>query len=198
MRRCSRTGWGGPRCRQQVFGRRGAGSCWASGIGFRGWQGRPAEVREGVPSGRCISGRRGSGRRGLRAAAPRGRDGGGGEEPPRLFAALVKTSLAIPRGKGLPPAPACSPLPAESRCADPPSPRRQGRRGRGCRAASPGHLPGGREGRASLSPMEIRRALPQEFWELLHCLKMRSKYAILLVFVIGLVIIEKENNFISR
>ncbi|XP_035748441.1 carbohydrate sulfotransferase 3, partial [Egretta garzetta] len=75
---------------------------------------------------------------------------------------------------------------------------RQGRRGRGCRAASPGHLPGGREGRAGLSPMEIRRALPQEFWELLHCLKMRSKYAVLLVFVIGLVIIEKENNFISR
>ncbi|XP_010130937.1 PREDICTED: carbohydrate sulfotransferase 3, partial [Buceros rhinoceros silvestris] len=46
--------------------------------------------------------------------------------------------------------------------------------------------------------MEIRRALPQDFRELLHCLKMRSKYAVLLVFVIGLVIIEKENNFISR
>lgn len=47
-------------------------------------------------------------------------------------------------------------------------------------------------------PMEIRRALPQDSRELLHCLKMRSKYAILLVFVVGLVIIEKENNFISR
>lgn len=47
-------------------------------------------------------------------------------------------------------------------------------------------------------PMEIRCALPQDFWELLHCLKMRSKYAVLLVFVVGLVIIEKENNFISR
>ncbi|CAN0236442.1 carbohydrate sulfotransferase 3 isoform X2 [Strix aluco] len=46
--------------------------------------------------------------------------------------------------------------------------------------------------------MEIRRALPQDFRELLHCLKMRSKYAVLLVFVVGLVIIEKENNFISR
>ncbi|KFV06033.1 Carbohydrate sulfotransferase 3, partial [Pterocles gutturalis] len=32
--------------------------------------------------------------------------------------------------------------------------------------------------------MEIRRALPQDLWELLHCLKMRSKYAILLVFVV--------------
>ncbi|XP_063020308.1 carbohydrate sulfotransferase 3 isoform X2 [Melospiza melodia melodia] len=47
-------------------------------------------------------------------------------------------------------------------------------------------------------PMEIRRALPQDARELLHCLKMKSKYAILLVFVISLVIIEKENNFISR
>lgn len=47
-------------------------------------------------------------------------------------------------------------------------------------------------------PMEIRRALPQDVRELLHCLKMRSKYAVLLVFVISLVIIEKENNFISR
>lgn len=47
-------------------------------------------------------------------------------------------------------------------------------------------------------PMEIRRALPQDIRELLHCLKMRSKYAVLLVFVISLVIIEKENNFISR
>ncbi|KFQ34068.1 Carbohydrate sulfotransferase 3, partial [Merops nubicus] len=46
--------------------------------------------------------------------------------------------------------------------------------------------------------MEIRRALPQDFRELLHCLKMRSKYAVLLVFVVGLIIIEKENNFISR
>ncbi|NXD44275.1 CHST3 sulfotransferase, partial [Copsychus sechellarum] len=46
--------------------------------------------------------------------------------------------------------------------------------------------------------MEIRRALPQDIRELLHCLKMRSKYAVLLVFVISLVIIEKENNFISR
>ncbi|NXM64869.1 CHST3 sulfotransferase, partial [Illadopsis cleaveri] len=46
--------------------------------------------------------------------------------------------------------------------------------------------------------MEIRCALPKDIWELLHCLKMRSKYAILLVFVISLVIIEKENNFISR
>ncbi|NXW03924.1 CHST3 sulfotransferase, partial [Fregetta grallaria] len=46
--------------------------------------------------------------------------------------------------------------------------------------------------------MEIRRALPQDLRELLHCLKMRSKYAVLLVFVVGLVIIEKENNFISR
>ncbi|NXV10558.1 CHST3 sulfotransferase, partial [Cettia cetti] len=46
--------------------------------------------------------------------------------------------------------------------------------------------------------MEIRRALSQDIWELLLCLKMRSKYAILLVFVISLVIIEKENNFISR
>lgn len=47
-------------------------------------------------------------------------------------------------------------------------------------------------------PMEIRCALPQDIRELLHCLKMRSKYAILLVFVISLIIIEKENNFISR
>ncbi|NXP32885.1 CHST3 sulfotransferase, partial [Leiothrix lutea] len=46
--------------------------------------------------------------------------------------------------------------------------------------------------------MEIRCALPKDIRELLHCLKMRSKYAILLVFVISLVIIEKENNFISR
>lgn len=46
--------------------------------------------------------------------------------------------------------------------------------------------------------MERRSALPQDFRELLHCLKMRSKYAVLLVFVVGLVIIEKENNFISR
>ncbi|OXB63861.1 hypothetical protein ASZ78_004156 [Callipepla squamata] len=46
--------------------------------------------------------------------------------------------------------------------------------------------------------MERRLALPQDFWEVLHCLKMRSKYAVLLVFVVGLVIIEKENNFISR
>lgn len=55
-------------------------------------------------------------------------------------------------------------------------------------------------GRRDLSvlPMELRRTLPQDFWELLHCLKMRSKYAVLLVFVVGLVIIEKENNFISR
>lgn len=47
-------------------------------------------------------------------------------------------------------------------------------------------------------PMEIRCALPQDIWELLHCLKMKSKYAVLLVFVITLVIIEKENSFISR
>lgn len=47
-------------------------------------------------------------------------------------------------------------------------------------------------------PMELRRALPQDVRELLYCLKMRSKYAILLVFVVGLIIIEKENNFISR
>lgn len=47
-------------------------------------------------------------------------------------------------------------------------------------------------------PMELLRTLPQDFRELLHCLKMRSKYAVLLVFVVGLVIIEKENNFISR
>ncbi|XP_058666757.1 carbohydrate sulfotransferase 3 [Ammospiza nelsoni] len=46
--------------------------------------------------------------------------------------------------------------------------------------------------------MEIRRALPQDVRELLNYLKMKSKYAILLVFVISLVIIEKENNFISR
>ncbi|XP_009993194.1 PREDICTED: carbohydrate sulfotransferase 3 [Chaetura pelagica] len=46
--------------------------------------------------------------------------------------------------------------------------------------------------------METRCSLPQDSWELLHCLKMRSKYAILLVFIVGLVIIEKENNFISR
>lgn len=46
--------------------------------------------------------------------------------------------------------------------------------------------------------MEIRCALPQDIRELLHCLKMKSKYAVLLVFVITLVIIEKENNFISR
>lgn len=47
-------------------------------------------------------------------------------------------------------------------------------------------------------PMEIRRAWPQDIRELLLCLKMRSKYAVLLVFVISLVIIEKENKFISR
>lgn len=46
--------------------------------------------------------------------------------------------------------------------------------------------------------MERRSALPQDFREVPHCLKMRSKYAVLLVFVVGLVIIEKENNFISR
>ncbi|KFQ32663.1 Carbohydrate sulfotransferase 3, partial [Mesitornis unicolor] len=46
--------------------------------------------------------------------------------------------------------------------------------------------------------MEIRHTLPQDFRDLLRCLKMRSKYAVLLVFVVGLVIIEKENNFISR
>ncbi|XP_062436473.1 carbohydrate sulfotransferase 3 [Rhea pennata] len=46
--------------------------------------------------------------------------------------------------------------------------------------------------------MERRYALPQDFRDVLHCLKMRSKYAVLLVFVVGLVIIEKENNFISR
>lgn len=72
-------------------------------------------------------------------------------------------------------------------------------------------LPAGRAGKAlaqdtfpgcrrdlCVFPMEIRRALPQDIRELLHCLKMRSKYAVLLVFVISLVIIEKENNFISR
>lgn len=47
-------------------------------------------------------------------------------------------------------------------------------------------------------PMEIRRALPHDIRELLHYLKMKSKYAVLLVFIISLVIIEKENNFISR
>lgn len=46
--------------------------------------------------------------------------------------------------------------------------------------------------------MERRSSLPQDLREVLHCLKMRSKYAVLLVFVVGLVIIEKENNFISR
>ncbi|NXS13457.1 CHST3 sulfotransferase, partial [Neodrepanis coruscans] len=46
--------------------------------------------------------------------------------------------------------------------------------------------------------MEIRRGLPQDIRELLHFLKMRSKYAVLLVFVVSLIIIEKENNFISR
>ncbi|XP_035167843.1 carbohydrate sulfotransferase 3 [Oxyura jamaicensis] len=46
--------------------------------------------------------------------------------------------------------------------------------------------------------MERRTSLPQDLREVLHCLKMRSKYAVLLVFVVGLVIIEKENNFISR
>lgn len=72
-------------------------------------------------------------------------------------------------------------------------------------------LPAGRAGKAlaqdtfpgcrrdlCVFPMEIRRTLPQDIRELLHCLKMRSKYAVLLVFVISLVIIEKENNFISR
>ncbi|XP_063262384.1 carbohydrate sulfotransferase 3 isoform X2 [Prinia subflava] len=70
--------------------------------------------------------------------------------------------------------------------------RRQGWQG-----PSPRHLPIVQEGPCVL-PMEIRRALPQNVQELLHCLKMRSKYAILLVFIISLVIIEKENNFISR
>lgn len=72
-------------------------------------------------------------------------------------------------------------------------------------------LPTGRAGKAlaqdtfsacrrdlCVPPMEIRCALPKDIWELLHWLKMRSKYAIVLVFVLSLVIIEKENNFISR
>ncbi|KYO42448.1 carbohydrate sulfotransferase 3 isoform A [Alligator mississippiensis] len=46
--------------------------------------------------------------------------------------------------------------------------------------------------------MDKGHALPQDFRDLLHCLRMRSKYAILLVFVVALVIIEKENNIISR
>lgn len=74
--------------------------------------------------------------------------------------------------------------------------------GRACGAEDAGQLAqdsspaGGRD--LCVPPMEIRRALPQDFRELLHCLKMRSKYAVLLVFVVGLIIIEKENNFISR
>ncbi|XP_034294513.1 carbohydrate sulfotransferase 3 [Pantherophis guttatus] len=40
--------------------------------------------------------------------------------------------------------------------------------------------------------------LSQDIWELLHRLRMKSKYAVLLVFVVALVIIEKENNIISR
>uniref|UniRef100_A0A8D0BQP8 Sulfotransferase n=1 Tax=Salvator merianae TaxID=96440 RepID=A0A8D0BQP8_SALMN len=46
--------------------------------------------------------------------------------------------------------------------------------------------------------MDKGHTLPQDVWELLHCLRMRSKYAIFLVFVVALVIIEKENNIISR
>ncbi|KAL7990411.1 hypothetical protein Chor_013841 [Crotalus horridus] len=40
--------------------------------------------------------------------------------------------------------------------------------------------------------------LSQNIWELLHRLRMKSKYAILLIFVVALVVIEKENNIISR
>ncbi|XP_038600219.1 carbohydrate sulfotransferase 3 isoform X2 [Tachyglossus aculeatus] len=36
------------------------------------------------------------------------------------------------------------------------------------------------------------------FWELLHSVRMKSKYAILFVVVVAFVIIEKENNIISR
>lgn len=64
-------------------------------------------------------------------------------------------------------------------------------------ALAQGTFPACRRG-LGVFPMELRRALPQDIRELLHCLKMRSKYAVLLVFVISLVIIEKENNFISR
>ncbi|XP_077206648.1 carbohydrate sulfotransferase 3 [Paroedura picta] len=46
--------------------------------------------------------------------------------------------------------------------------------------------------------MDKGRTLPQDFGEFLHCLRMRSRFAIFLVFVVALVIIEKENNIISR
>ncbi|NWI11897.1 CHST3 sulfotransferase, partial [Crypturellus soui] len=46
--------------------------------------------------------------------------------------------------------------------------------------------------------MERGYTLPPDCRDALLRLKMRSKYAVLLVFVVGLVIIEKENNFISR
>ncbi|KAM8806152.1 carbohydrate sulfotransferase 3 [Eudromia elegans] len=46
--------------------------------------------------------------------------------------------------------------------------------------------------------MERRAALPAECRDALLRLKVRSKYAVLLVFVVGLVVIEKENNFIAR
>jgi len=105
-----------------------------------------------------------------------------------LFTALVKTLLVIPCGKGPLPAPPCPQRATTALTLLLPTGRAAV--GRGCWAASPGP--------PCVSPMEIRRALPQDFRELLHCLKMRSKYAVLLVFVVGLIIIEKENNFISR
>ncbi|XP_024053917.1 carbohydrate sulfotransferase 3 [Terrapene carolina triunguis] len=46
--------------------------------------------------------------------------------------------------------------------------------------------------------MDKGHTLPQDIRDLRHCLRMKSKYAILLVFVVALVIIEKENNIISR
>ncbi|XP_029465137.1 carbohydrate sulfotransferase 3 [Rhinatrema bivittatum] len=46
--------------------------------------------------------------------------------------------------------------------------------------------------------MDKGLALPKDFRDLLRSLRMRSKYAIFLVFVIALVIIEKENKIISK
>uniref|UniRef100_A0A8C8RCX6 Sulfotransferase n=1 Tax=Pelusios castaneus TaxID=367368 RepID=A0A8C8RCX6_9SAUR len=46
--------------------------------------------------------------------------------------------------------------------------------------------------------MDKGRTSSQDIQDLRHCLRMKSKYAIFLVFVVALVIIEKENNIISR
>lgn len=85
-------------CSRFLAGREQA-AVGAAGIEFQGWQGQPAEAREGVLSGRCISGRRRSSRWGLWAAAPHGRDGSSRKELPPFLLLLSRPRCSSFEGR---------------------------------------------------------------------------------------------------